>query len=151
MNRLNHWNWLKDLEIFLQSRDSLLSHSPTHRSGRQQELTAVSEWSPVIEISENDKEYLIKAELPGLKKEDVRLTAEAGTLTLTGQCKFETEEKAKKHHRVELAYCSFGRTFSLPDDVSPRKVSAELKHGVLLVRLIKGEKAGPGQVEIEVS
>jgi HSP20 family protein len=150
MNTLNRWNWLKDLETLQHNLDSLLSRSPTHRSERQQELTGLAEWSPVMDISENDKEYLIKAELPEVKKEDVKVTAQAGTLTIMGRCNFEREEKGKNHHRVEPAYCSFGRTFWLPDDASPSKVSAEFKDSVLVVHLVKGEQAGPQQVEVEV-
>ena len=112
---------------------------------------AVAEWSPLVDISEDDKEYLIKAELPDVKKEDVRVTAQEGTLTIMGERKFEKEEKGKKYHRVERAYGTFGRSFSLPDDASPAKVSAEFKDGVLTVHLVKNQKAKPQQVEVKVS
>ena len=112
---------------------------------------AVAEWSPLVDISEDDKEYLIKAELPEVKKEDVKVTAEAGTLTIMGERRFEKEEKGKRYHRVERAYGTFGRSFSLPDDASPAKVSAEFKDGVLTVHLVKDEKAKPQQVEVKVS
>ena len=74
----------------------------------------VSEWTPLVDITEDDKEYLIKAELPEVKKEDVKLTVENGTLTITGERKFEKEEKGKKYHRMERAYGSFMRSFTLP-------------------------------------
>jgi HSP20 family protein len=112
---------------------------------------AVTEWSPLVDISEDDKEYLIKAELPDVKKEDVKVTAEAGTLTIMGERKFEKEVKGRKYHRVERAYGSFGRSFSLPDDASPAKVSAEFKDGMLTVHLVKDEKAKPQQVEVKIS
>ena len=110
-----------------------------------------TEWSPLVDISEDDKEYLIKAELPDVKKEDVKVTAEAGTLTIMGERKFEKEVKGRKYHRVERAYGSFGRSFSLPDDASPAKVSAEFKDGMLTVHLVKNEKAKPQQVEVKIS
>ena len=109
------------------------------------------EWAPLVDISENDKEYRIDAELSDVKKEDVRVTAQEGTLTIMGERKFEKEEKGKRYHRVERAYGSFGRSFSLPADVNPEKVTAEFKGGVLTVHLIKDEKAKPQQVEVKVS
>src|SRR5204863_9784733 len=97
------------------------------------------------------KEYLIKAELSEVKKEDMKISMEDGTLTITGDRKYEKEENGKKYHRVERAYGSFGRSFSLPDDASPGKVTADFKDGVLKVHLAKDEKAKPQQVEINVS
>jgi HSP20 family protein len=151
MNTLNHWNWLKDLETLQQNLDNLLSHSPTHRSERQQQLTALPEWSPVMHITELDKEYLIRAELPEVKEADLKISAEAGNVTLTGQRTFGTEEKASKPRGVEPIRESFGRTFSLPDDVRLENVSTQFKDGVLVVHLIKSEKATPRQVQIEAS
>ena len=151
MNALKRWNQLKDLEAFQHGLDSLLGRSPANRSAGQEGLMAATEWSPLVDISEDDKEYLIKAELPEVKKEDVKVTAEEGTLTIMGERKFEKAEKNKKYHRVERAYGTFGRSFSLPDDASPAKVSAEFKDGVLTVHLVKDEKAKPQQVEVKVS
>ena len=151
MNTLKRWNRLKDLETFQHSLDSLVSRSAVPRSEGQGELTAAAEWSPLVDISEDDKEYLIKAELPEVKKEDVKVTAEIGTLTIMGERRFETEEKGRKYHRVERAYGSFGRSFSLPDDASPGRVSAEFKDGVLTLHLVKDEKAKPQQIEVKVA
>ena len=117
----------------------------------QEEPLAVAEWAPLVDISEDDREYLIKAELPEVKKEDVKVTAEEGTLTIMGERKFAKDDKGRKYHRVERAYGSFGRSFSLPDDVSPAKVSAEFKDGVLSVHLAKTQKAKPQQIEVKVA
>jgi HSP20 family protein len=151
MNALKRWNRLKDLEAFQHGLDSLLGHSSAHPPEGQEELMAVAEWSPLVDISEDAKEYLIKAELPDVKKEDVKVTAQEGTLTIMGERKFEKEETGRKYHRVERAYGTFGRSFSLPDDASPGKVSAEFKDGMLTVHLVKDEKAKPQQVEVKVS
>jgi HSP20 family protein len=151
MNALKRWNQLKDLETFQHGLNSLLSRSPVPRSEGQGELMAAAEWSPLVDISEDDKEYLIKAELPEVKKEDVKVTAETGTLTIMGERRFKTEEKGRKYHRVERAYGSFGRSFSLPDDASPGRVSAEFKDGVLTLHLVKDEKAKPQQIEVKVA
>jgi len=107
MNALKRWNRLKDLEAFQHGLDSFLGHPSGYRPEGQEEPMAVAEWSPLVDISEDDREYLIKAELPDVKKEDVKVTAQEGTLTILGERKFEKEEKGKKYHRVERAYGSF--------------------------------------------
>jgi HSP20 family protein len=151
MNTLTSWNQLKELEALRHGLGSLFSRSPVHAPEGQEEQIAVPEWAPLVDISEDDKEYRIKAELPDVKREDVKVTAEAGTLTIMGERKFEKEEKGRRYHRVERAYGSFGRSFSLPNDVNPAKVTAEFKDGVLTVHLMKDEKAKPQQVEVKVS
>ena len=151
MNTLLRWNQLKEMEALRHGLGSLLGRSPAQRPEGHEELMAVAEWAPLVDISEDDKEYLIKAELPEVNKEDVKVTAEDGRLTILGERKFEKEEKNRKYHRVERAYGSFGRSFSLPDDASPAKVSAEFKDGVLTVHLAKDEKAKPQHIEVKVA
>ncbi len=151
MNALTRWNQLKQLEALQHGLGSLFSRSPAQWPEGHEEPLAVAEWSPLVDISEDDKEYLIKAELPEVRKEDVKVTAQEGTLTIMGERRFEKEEKGRKYHRVERAYGSFGRSFSFPDDASPGKVSADFKDGVLTVHLAKVVKAKPQQVEINVS
>ena len=112
---------------------------------------AVAEWSPAVDISEDAKEYLIKAELPEVQKADVRVTAEVGTLTIMGERRFAPEQQGRKYHLVERAYGSFGRSFALPADVNPRKINAKFKDGVLSVHLVKDEKAKPRQIEVPVA
>ncbi len=138
------------METFQNNLDSLLRHSTTLHRETQQEPAVAPEWSPLVDISEDEKEYLIKAELPEVRKEDVKVTAEAGTLTIMGERKFENGEQGKKYHRVERAYGTFGRTFSLPPDASPAKASAEFKDGVLTVHLVKDEKAKAQQIEVKI-
>jgi HSP20 family protein len=150
MNTLKRWNQLKDLDAFQHGLNNLLGRSAACGSEGQESL-AGTEWSPLVDISENDTEYLIKAELPEVKKEDVKVTAQEGTLTIMGERKFEKEEQGRKYHRVERAYGSFGRSFSLPDDASPAKVTAEFKDGVLAVHLVKDKIAKPQQVEVRIS
>jgi HSP20 family protein len=139
------------MEALRQGLGSLFSRSQGLSSEGHEEQIAVPEWAPLVDISEDDKEYLIKAELPEVKKEDVKVTAEDGTLTIMGERKFEKEEKGKKYHRVERAYGSFGRSFSFPDDASPEKVTADFKDGVLSVHLAKTEKAKPQQIEVKIA
>ncbi len=151
MNALAHWNQFKELEALHNSLGSLFGRPQAQRLEGQEGPMAVAEWSPMVDISEDDKEYLIKAELPEVKKEDLKVAVEDGLVTITGERKFENEEKTKKYHRVERDFGSFGRSFSLPDDASPGKVTADFKDGVLKVHLAKNEKARPQQVEVSVS
>ena len=118
-------------------------------TGRKEALT-VAQWSPLVDITEDDKEYLIKAELPDMKKEDVRLTVENGVLAISGERKFEKEEKGRKYHRIERAYGSFVRSFSLSEDADGSNVTANFKDGVLQVHLPKSVKAKQKTVEIKI-
>jgi HSP20 family protein len=104
-----------------------------------------------VDISEDDKEYLIKVEVPGVNKEDVRVTVENGILTITGERKEEKEEKGKKFHRVERMYGTFLRTFTLPDGTAGDKISAEFRDGILKVHLPKSEEAKPKSIEVKVA
>ncbi len=110
----------------------------------------MAEWMPVVDIFEDEEEYVITAELPDVKKDDVRVTVENGVLTITGERKFEKEENNKRWHRVERAYGSFARSFALPDDGDVTKVNAEFKDGMLKVRVAKSESARPKQIEVKV-
>lgn len=151
MNALKRWHQQKALEAWQHALGSIINRPPGPWPEGQEEPLAVAEWAPLVDISEDDQEYLIKAELPEVKREDVKVTAEEGTLTIMGERKFEKEEKGKKFHRVERAYGSFVRNFSLPDDADPAKVSAEFKDGVLTVHLTKTAKAKPQQIEVKVA
>jgi len=83
------------------------------------------EWLPPVDIEENNREYVVKAELPEMKKEEVKLKVEGGTLTISGERKAEKEEKDKKYHRLERSYGTFQRSFTLPEGTLPEKISAE--------------------------
>src|SRR5687768_1971427 len=97
----------------LESRLAALIASREATGNGGKEALTVTQWSPLVDISEDDKEYLIKAELPDINKEDVRLTVEDDVLSISGDRKFEKEEKGRKYHRIERAYGSFLRSFSL--------------------------------------
>jgi HSP20 family protein len=114
------------------------------------ETMIVADWVPSVDVSETNGEYQIKAEIPDVKKEDVKVTLEDGVLTIQGQRKQEKEDKGTKYHRVERAYGSFVRSFTLPDLVDEEKVKAEFKDGVLSLQLPKSEKAKPKAIEVTV-
>jgi HSP20 family protein len=151
MQTLARWEPVREMEDF-QNRLSTLFGRPLRRTnGHGREEITLADWTPLADITEDEKEYLIKAELPELKREDVKVIVENGVLTISGERKFEKEEKKKKYHRVERGYGSFMRSFALPDDADGNKVKAEFKNGILTVHLPKNEKAKPKQIEVNVA
>ena len=108
-------------------------------------------WAPAVDISETPTEFLVKAELPGIRKEDVKITVDNGILTLSGERKSEKDTKDEKFHRVERYFGAFERSFSLPDNVLGDRISADYRDGVICVHLPKAEarKAQTIQVKVE--
>jgi HSP20 family protein len=147
---MTRWNPFKELEE-IEKRLSTYMGRPAPRTEAGKEAMTVAEWSPLVDITEDEKEYVIKAELPDVKKEDIKLTVEDNVMSISGERKYEKEEKGKKYHRVERAYGSFLRSFTLPEAADGSKVSAEYKDGLLNVRLPKSEKAKPKSIEVKVS
>ena len=153
MNALTRWNPFGEMEDMQRRVSSLFDWSPFRRGSltAEEENITATEWAPLVDISEDDKEYLIKVELPEVQKDNVKVTVESGTLTISGERKAEKEEKGRKFHRVERFYGRFDRSFSIPDDAESDNVKAEFKDGVLRVHLAKSEKARPKQIEVKVS
>jgi HSP20 family protein len=147
MNPLTKWSPFRELEDIQNRLGSLFGRTQT---GDLREAMTVSEWTPLVDIAEDDKEYLIKAELPDVKKEDVKVTVENGVLTITGERKFEKEKKGKKYHRMERAYGSFMRSFMLPEGAAGDKISAEFSDGVLKVHLAKSAEAKSKPIDVTV-
>jgi HSP20 family protein len=119
------------------------------RSGSQEAMTT-GDWSPRVDISETDKEVVIKAEIPDVKKKDVKVTVDNGVLTIQGEKKHEKEEKGKKFHRVECRYGSFTRSFSLPENIDETKIKASFKDGMLNLQIQKTKGAKPKAIEVKV-
>lgn len=105
---------------------TFFGHPLASPKGGKEEMT-IAEWTPLVDIMEDEKEYFIKAELPEIKKEDVKLSIHDDVLTITGTRKYEKEESGKKFHRIERAYGSFMRSFMLPEDADGSKVAADFK------------------------
>jgi HSP20 family protein len=146
---LVRWDPFRELEEMSDRLNRMISRPALPRTNGK-ETMVVADWTPSVDISETDGEYLIKAEIPDVKKEDVKVTLEDGVLTIQGVRNQESEEKGKKYHRVERSYGSFVRSFSLPDLVDEEKVKAEFKDGVLNLQLPKSEKAKPKAIEVKV-
>ena len=153
MTALARWNPFQEMEAMQRRMSSLLDWSPFRRSNltNDEESITVAEWAPLVDIAEDDTEYLIKVELPEVQKQDVKVTVESGTLTISGERKAEKEKTGRKFHRVERYYGRFERSFAVPDDAASDNVKAEFKDGILRVHLAKSEHARPKQIEVTVS
>lgn len=141
---MNIMNW----EPFREMDDLFSRYART--AGRNLFRGEDDSWTPSADITETDKEYLIKANLPEVKREDVKVTLENGALTISGERRREKEEKGENEIRVESYYGTFSRSFSLPDNVDTRSVRAESKDGVLKIHIPKTEAAKPRAISIDV-
>jgi len=148
---LVRWDPFRELEDMSERLNRVFARPSLRQSGSSKEAMTVADWMPTVDISETDGEYVIKAELPEVKKEDVRVTVEDGVLTLQGERRQEKEEKGKKFHRVERSYGSFVRSFTLPESVDEGAVKAEYKDGVLNLHLPKTEKVKPKAIDVKVA
>ena len=108
-------------------------------------------WNPSVDIFENDKEIVVKAELPGMSAKNIDLRLEDNVLTLRGERHFERETDEKNYHRIEREYGAFSRSFVLPAAVSDDQVSAEYKDGILKVVLPKHEERKPKSINVAVA
>jgi HSP20 family protein len=148
MNTLIKWNPFREFEQMANRMNNIVSRSllPTI-----DEPIASAEWSPLVDVEESDKEYTIKAELPEVKKENVKVELENGSIRISGERKLEKEEKGRRFHRIERSYGAFERSFTLPEGTERKNVSAEFKDGLLKVHLPKGEGTIHKSLEIPVS
>ena len=134
--------------------DSFFNRMMPASFGRWPQLSSdngKSEWAPSTDISETEQEYVIRASLRAVKKEDVNVTVDGGIITIKGERKQQSENKSEKFHRVESFYGSFERSFSLPENVNADAISCESKDGVLTVHIPKTEpkKAQPKQISVQ--
>jgi HSP20 family protein len=107
-------------------------------------------WVPAVDVYENnDHEFVLKAELPEMKREDIAITYDNGVLTLKGERKAESEISRENYHRVERQHGSFTRSFTLPVTVDAARIEASYKDGVLTIRVPQREEAKPKQIEIK--
>jgi HSP20 family protein len=109
-------------------------------------------WAPAVDIYETENhDLVVRAEVPGMTREDIQVTVENGTLVLKGEKKFDPEVKEEHYRRIERAYGAFHRSFTLPNTVDATKVSADYKNGVLTVKLPFREEAKPRTINVEVA
>ncbi|MFZ0388903.1 MAG: Hsp20/alpha crystallin family protein [Calditrichia bacterium] len=115
------------------------------------EMMGQSDWYPSVDISENKDEFVINAELPGLKKEDIHISFKEGNLIIEGERKAEKKEEDVNYHRIERSHGKFCRTFQLPSRIEQDKISASYQEGILNVKLPKSEESKPREIEVKVS
>ena len=149
MSTLTTWNPFRELDEVQNRLSTFFGGFPTRLFGNGRTLK-MTDWSPQVDIIEDEKEYLIKADLPEMKKDDVKVTMENGVLCISGERKTEKEEKNKKYHRIERSFGSFERAFTLSEDADANKIAAEFKDGVLRVHLPKSPAAKPKPIEVKV-
>jgi HSP20 family protein len=140
------WDPFRDLNM-LQDRMNRM-FDDTGRTWRPDEPAATTTWSPAVDIFETDGEIVVKAELPGMERNDIALNLEKNVLTVRGERRFAKETKDDNYHRIERSYGTFSRSFSIPATVDEEKIKADYKDGVLKIVLPKKEQAKPKQIRI---
>jgi HSP20 family protein len=140
------WDPFRDLNT-LQDRMNRL-FDDAGRTWRTDEPSATTTWSPAVDIFETEGEIVVKAELPGMERNDITLNLEKNVLTLKGERRLEKETKEDNYHRIERSYGGFSRAFAIPATVDDEKIRAEYKDGVLKIELPKKEQAKPKQIRI---
>ena len=144
---LIRWEPFGALDDVMARMPSLLGRWPRSFESNGEKLF---DWTPSVDISETDAEYLLRAELPAVKKEDVRITFDGGTLTISGERRQKTEKTKEKLHRVESFYGKFSRSFVLPDNADSESIRAESKDGVITVHVAKAKSEPKKATEIKV-
>jgi HSP20 family protein len=146
---LVRWDPFRELEEMSTRLNRVFGQVPARRG--EEDGAFFADWAPAIDVQETEKEYLLKADLPEVKKEDVKVDVKEGILSVEGERKQEKEEKGKKFHRIERAYGKFVRRMAVPTDVDEQKIAAEFKDGVLNVHLPKSAAAKPKSIDITVA
>jgi len=147
---LIRWEPFRELDDVFTRYSPLFGRLAAARAGAAEEGTTAA-WAPVANISETETDYLIKAELPEVSKEDVKVTVDENVITISGERRKEAEQKDEKFHRIESFYGHFSRSFRLPEDADIGAIQAESRNGVLRVRVPKTPAPKPRTVEVQVN
>ena len=145
--KLAKWDPFREMEGMLDPYSK--SRDWPFRGGRDLNTTG-ADWAPRADISETDAAFSITAEVPGIKREDVKINIEDHVLSISGEKNQEKEEKGETFHRIERFYGSFNRSFSLPENVIEDKIEAIFKDGLLILTIPKMEVKKPKSIEIRV-
>jgi HSP20 family protein len=120
------------------------------RSEQEEAGLAMAAWNPALDIAEHDDEFIVKIELPGVAKDEVKILMQEKTLTVRGEKKQEKESTGANYHRVERSYGAFQRSFTLPSTVNGSKIDAAFKDGVLTITVPKSEESKRKEIEVKV-
>jgi len=145
--KLAKWDPFREMEAMLDPYAKSLDWP--FRGGRDLNVSG-ADWAPRADICETDDNFSVNVEVPGIKREDVKINLENHVLSISGENTQEKEEKGKKFHRVERYYGSFSRSFSLPENVNEEKIEAVFKDGLLTLTIPKKEVEKPKAIEIKV-
>ncbi|HIE52262.1 MAG TPA: Hsp20/alpha crystallin family protein [Armatimonadetes bacterium] len=146
MRSLVRWDPFRELATFRERMNRLFDEV----FGGEPAVEAPARvWSPAVDVREDENELVVTAELPGMKREDIKVELVHNRLVIQGERKFEHEDKRENYHRIERSYGRFYRSFDLPASVNPEAVTAEYRDGVLTVHLPKAEEAKPKQIEVK--
>ncbi len=155
MKTLTTWNPFREMDEVQNRLSTFFGGFPTFpirysRYPKNGESLKLPDWSPLMDIIEDDHEYVFKADLPEMRKDDVKVTIENGMLSISGERRAEKEEKKRKFHRLERFFGRFERTFTVPEDADAPKIMAEFHDGVLQVHLPKRAMPKPKPIEVKV-
>ena len=143
------WTPFRELST-VQERMNKLFEDVMKSPYRPEEGFAPAAWAPAVDIYETDKEIVLKAELPEMQEKDIDIKIEDNVLSITGERSMEKEVKEENYHRIERAYGSFNRSFTLPRTVDREGIKAAYKDGVLKVTIPKKDEVKPKQIKIDV-
>lgn len=150
MANITRWNPVNELDDLMNRYNRLLGLTRGSEESGGKDLFSSSDWTPAVDIKETPEAFNIEAELPGMSKDEVKVTVQNGVLSIQGERKHEEETDDKKQHRIERFYGSFLRRFTLPENVDENSVKANFKDGVLSLTLTKAEPAEPKSIEVDV-
>jgi HSP20 family protein len=155
MKKMQLWTPMNDLWNLQDDMDRLFRGFgyglKQRRRGEEGETgEEASCWAPVVDISEDNNEVKIVSELPGMRREDVKVSVDEGVLTIRGERKFTEEKHKKDYHRIERCYGNFTRSFTLPSNLQTDQIKANMHDGLLEITLPKKEEAKPKEIEIKV-
>lgn len=145
--RVIHWEPFRDIDDVF---DRFFADTLRRQARPAGQTQAGHAWAPVADVTESESEYLIKAELPEVRKEDLSLTVQDGVLTLAGERKQEMGAEGEKTHRIERSYGAFARRFALPEDADEQAIRAESRDGVVLIHIPKQKVVQPQPRQITI-
>lgn len=148
-NPTRELSWPSDLSN-MQREINRLFDSFFHGNMKDDRTSGLSSWIPAVDISEQGNHYVVKMELPGVNKDDVKITVESNVLTIRGEKKQEKDVKEENYQRIERSYGSFQRSFTLPGTVRNDAIDAIFKEGVLTVTVPKAEDSKAKHIEVKV-
>ena len=147
MTQMTRWNPLRDMETLHQQMNRLFEPFGRQTGWGEADLMTGA-WIPPVDIEETSERLIVRAEIPGMKPEDIDVRVENGVLTIRGERRFETDRSERNFHRVERSYGSFTRSFTLPTTISTEDVKARYDQGVLELVMTKREDAKPRRIQI---